>query len=1018
MKLSITSTRQAIIIALLVLVSVSIMSAQPTATNRGRDFYCSFIPNFHESARSVSDIVRFQDSLFIFIGSDIPTSGIIYCTNRNGQTVQYPFQITNPTQIYSFAIQWQGYELEGWNDHGIRATDSINQAGVVAKQHFRIVSNDDVTVYALNQASRTSDAFLLLPVNALGTEYRVLCYPSDGFLKTGLNEIDPISTPSEFSVTAAQDNTRIIINPTNQTVRHGITPDTVLLQRGESYLVQANITLQNLLPDLTGSRIIADKPIAVFAGHQRALLPVELRNKISSRDHLVEQMPPLSAWGKSAILAPYPQPTGITSFGSDLYRVLAAYDSTEVFIGGVKKITLSAGKFFTDALTKPAELTSSKPVLVSQYKRTSTGAGSGNSRIISDPFMMIIPPKEQFMLSYRCINAQAQQLNAGAPASNVYTEQYIIVVAPQTTISTVRLDGSPVNPALFYPVAGSTFAVATIASGDGTHSLSANEPFGIYVFGYGYVNSYGYVGGMSFREFDFQEPEISTYLDCFTVRGVALDTHRTDSRLDKVTAPVDSQKNVTVSIEPFKPYTDSVHFSATLTDPFQDGECTIVAKDSIGFITSKTVKIPGFTLRTDSILPKGQILNISTDGPLKRTYCFPIKIQNYGSFPQTISNTTFASNSGNFSVSTVLPMIIPPNSSADITVCFYSDRFGVFHDTLSIGNKCLSTKLATMTVRAIPDSVPPVIRRIASPCPIPVEISISESLPSDLGVATISFIDSLTKNCSIEVTTGQGYQTLQMTVTPTNPDEDAFFAFNVVDSAGNSSTFRDTIPGFTVRISIPDSPLSVLDFGETILGHINCQEAQIENYGQFPLDFGHPSLLHNNIFSIPPTQQDNLLLLPNQKRIINVCYAPVRVDNFTQSDTMVFYFGCRVKMLLLEGTPKPIVQTLNSRCDIPVKIITTELPQFYGVSTAYLAQSLPNPTSTTADISFAFSEQTAAKITLYDSMGNPLSTLAEGDFARGTYRISVNVQSYPDGIYFYQLQTQKERITHSILLTH
>lgn len=1017
MKPSANFLCRAAVIAFLTILLSGIAFAQPTATNRGRDFYCSFLPNYHENSRRVEDVLRLQDSLFIFIGADIPTSGIIYCTNRNGNTIQYPFQIVNPKQIYSFAISWFGYELEGWNNHGFVASDSVNQEGKVAKQHFRIVSNDDITVYALNQASRTSDAFLLLPVDALGTEYRVMSYPSDGFILPNSIVLDLSSTPSEFNITAVENNTQVIITPSAPTNSHGLAIDTVILQKGESYLVQAKVSFSNLRPDLTGSKVISNKPIAVFAGHQRALLPVELRNVISSRDHLIEQMPPLSSWGKSAILTPYPQPPGLTTFGTDLYRVLAAYDSTEVFIGGVRKKILSAGQYYTDTLLIPAELKASKPVLVSQYKRTSTGVGGVGTQAVSDPFMMIIPPKEQFMLSYRCINAQARGGSSRAP---VYSQQYIIIVAPQTAVSDITLDDYPVSSANFLPIAGSDFMVATMSVTDGTHSLRASEPFGIYVFGYGQVNSYGYVGGMSFREFDYQEPEIFTSPDCFKVRGVAIDTHRTDSRLESVTAPASLQKNTTFSVEPFNLYADSVHFTASLVDVYEDGECTVLAEDSIGFITSKKLLIPGFTLRSSLQLPNGQLPELKTDGPLQRSYCFPVTITNYGLYPQVITSSSFSSNTGLFSVSTKLPVTVAPNSSAEITVCFYSDHFGVYTDTLSINNDCVSRKITSIVLTAIPDKVPPVITISDSPCPVPVELSVSESLPSDLGIKSLTFIDSLTKNVTVTSSPGKGYQTLDMVINPTNADEDAFYAFTVVDSAGNTSTIRDTIPGFTLSINMPNAPNYELDFGETVLRLLNCKEVELENYGQFTLDFGHPGLSQNRIFSIPPSKQAPLLILPKEKRTVSLCYAPIKVNDLDviETDTLLFHFGCMTKSLVLKGISKPAVQTVTSECDVPVKIISLELPESYGLPANYMGQNTPNPTSNTTTVPFMFTEQTRASIILFDALGNPVVTLASGDFKRGVYEISVDLSKYSNGIYYYRLQTPKETITHILSVMH
>lgn len=491
-----TYTHKAIILTILILTFSYISTAQPKGTTKGREFYCSFLPNYHENARREDDITRLADSLYIFMTADSTASGIIYSTNRNGNELEFPFEITNPKQNVSFAVPWQGYELEGWNNHGVPANDTINQEGRVAKQHFRIVSNNDISVYALIQASRSSDAFLVFPVKALGNEYRILTYSSDGFTTPNTSTLDASSTPSEFQITATEDNTHIIINPLAATYRHGLAADTAILQHGETYLVQAKITKANLHPDLTGSKITSDKPIAVFAGHQRALLPVELRNTTSSRDHLAEQMPPVSSWGNNAILIPYPQPSNITPYGKDLFRVLAAYDTTEIYYGGEKKTMLSAGQYFTDSLITASELRASKPILVAQFKKTSTGIGSTDAHAISDPLMMIIPSSKQFLKTYKWVSIKAK---TAAADTSIYVAQYITVVAPKTTNTEVLLDDSPVPIDSFVSILGSEFMYANLKVSDGAHMLSANKPVGVYVYGYGAVNSYGYVAGMNFE---------------------------------------------------------------------------------------------------------------------------------------------------------------------------------------------------------------------------------------------------------------------------------------------------------------------------------------------------------------------------------------------------------------------------------------------------------------------------------------------------------------------------------------
>lgn len=86
----------------------------------------------------------------------------------------------------------------------------------------------------------------------------------------------------------------------------------------------------------------------------------------------------------------------------------------------------------------------------------------------------------------------------------MYVEQYITVVAPTSTLSTIKLDGKPVNVVKFVPIPPSneySFAWLGGKNGadgmtDGAHTITADLPIGIYIYGYGEANSYGYAGGM------------------------------------------------------------------------------------------------------------------------------------------------------------------------------------------------------------------------------------------------------------------------------------------------------------------------------------------------------------------------------------------------------------------------------------------------------------------------------------------------------------------------------------------
>jgi hypothetical protein len=60
---------------------------------------------------------------------------------------------------------------------------------------------------------------------------------------------------------------------------------------------------------------------------------------------------------------------------------------------------------------------------------------------------------------------------------------------------------------VFGAVASSGYAVARVRldkSGNGNHRLTADQPFGVSVYGFGNVTSYWYPGGLDLAEIDVE----------------------------------------------------------------------------------------------------------------------------------------------------------------------------------------------------------------------------------------------------------------------------------------------------------------------------------------------------------------------------------------------------------------------------------------------------------------------------------------------------------------------------------
>lgn len=206
-------------------------------------------------------------------------------------------------------------------------------------------------------------------------------------------------------------------------------PYTVTLNQGETYQLGSPAYGS----DLSGSLVSANKPIALFGGNQCTDIPLGY----AACDHVVEQLPPTTTWGKSFVTLPL-----ATRRNGDTFRILAAKDNTEVRVDGVPVATLNKGQFHEQIITGPAAITASQPVLVAQYSNSSSFDG-----VTSDPFMMLVPPYEQFLNGY----------TVTTPATG-FAVNYINVVASNADIGNVKVDGVPIPPANFQPIMGSSFS--------------------------------------------------------------------------------------------------------------------------------------------------------------------------------------------------------------------------------------------------------------------------------------------------------------------------------------------------------------------------------------------------------------------------------------------------------------------------------------------------------------------------------------------------------------------------------
>lgn len=337
---------------------------------------------------------------------------------------------------------------------------------VEAGAAVRVTATRPITAYGLSRLLMSTDAFAALPTAFLGQRYRVAAWTGgiNGASQLAIAAIPAFegdtTTPTTVTITprAAAGN------------RPAGVPYSVVLKPFDAYQLQSN-------GDLTGSLIQSDRPIAVYGGNRCANIPTP---DTGFCDHVIEQLPPVSIWGNEALTVPLANRTA-----GDTFRIVADQNGTVVQLDGAtpESVALSAGEFLERNLSGSYRITANAPILVSQYSNGSQWDGA-----TSDPFMMLLPSAAQFIRTY----------TFATPATG-FPENFANIVAPTADVAAgnVRLDGAPVSPALFTSLPGTIYSAAQVPISIGSHTLLAPNPVGLYVYGYGKFDSYGYPGGFS-----------------------------------------------------------------------------------------------------------------------------------------------------------------------------------------------------------------------------------------------------------------------------------------------------------------------------------------------------------------------------------------------------------------------------------------------------------------------------------------------------------------------------------------
>jgi hypothetical protein len=414
---------------------------------------------------------------------------------------------------------------------------------------YRIRSTAPIIAYQFNPLENvnvySNDASLLLPSSALDSRYDVLGWPQTLAVTSEGPTNGGIHLRAFLTIVGMEPQTTVSVRLTTATVPGGGIPagnpgDTLRLTVGPFDVI--NLETGSFNADFTGSRVTADKPVAVFVGSEASDVPffATMSTRQCCADHLEEQLFPTSAFGrefvavKTPLRTQYLREAGMTAplnaTEPEWWRVLAVRDDTEIRTSLTppnNRFLLQAGQNVTFSSERDFVLSASAPVSFGQFPGSQQTTGiqtiiDGIRAPGGDPSSILIPPVAQWRSKYVFL------------VPNKYTFDFVLIAMPAT--SSLRFNGEDLMTALprcEYRPAGAlrigdaareTEYVAIrcplsdpdvsdllnpIYQNDGRHVLESSDGqrFGLVVWGWDSYVSYGYPAGTDVRAINIEQPD-------------------------------------------------------------------------------------------------------------------------------------------------------------------------------------------------------------------------------------------------------------------------------------------------------------------------------------------------------------------------------------------------------------------------------------------------------------------------------------------------------------------------------
>ena len=422
-------------------------------TTEGTEFYATFLKNLGAAALDA-------DNLTLYLHAASEEGAEVTVTYLSDNTTE-KFRV-NPNSQKTIQIELSKAYVDYLDKQSVE-----NQ---ISKKGLYVTSTNPISLYVTSSRNGAYGGTCILPVSALEREYVIQTYYGD-------------TESTMFAVVGTADGTKVEMNIKKTELEKELYKDedvieidtviyenlSITLQEGEVFLYRSGAFYRGL----SGTSICADKPIAVFNGHQAAQIPYYAE----STNHLSVQTYPTDKWGKQYVVTP----TKNYSNNTEHVRITSFNDNTKINKNGRHVCTLQAFETFHDTINDQAIYYSSNNLVACyMYTLGKQAVEHDGKNSAARPSMTPITPLEY---------ATHSLLFATFTESKVINQHYVNIVVPEQYVGGMRLDGQRINtPYRDIQVGNKVYKYAQLPVSSTAHyleNINAEGAFTARIYGMG-----------------------------------------------------------------------------------------------------------------------------------------------------------------------------------------------------------------------------------------------------------------------------------------------------------------------------------------------------------------------------------------------------------------------------------------------------------------------------------------------------------------------------------------------------